>query len=621
VSDEQIVDQPEEERPIVLEDQITKPAEFNPTPADEPVDLTQAEWASIEELPSGFAHEPAPEHPAQETGALGDLLAGIAADTAVPVSEQIVDLSVPVPEAEAAPLREMVGDFTPNMNVNDDQGILTVLTDEQLAKFSRDNPSVLLSNFSADELDVMYDQIERQVANAQEAREELVKNGGGAGLYAGRTDDGEVIYITANEGKAMGAIEDYRKTTAPFRNNADLFGDDDSEWTNLPKVGDTPIAPGRLDHEKSKDPVMRIRGRLGMAVEYTNPFWASGLHMVIEGAGALEELSLDQKILTEKAEMGRDSSGYVYSASALYLNRPVVDFALSQVRSTTIGTTDPQVLKSLLLITDIDPLALAMASANMPNGFLLERPCLEQVGGCGFVTKRQVNLRRMLMVRRSKLSDDQAQFMSKRAGTVDIKTVLGYQAKMRPEISRIVNLKGGLILRFKVPTIAEYERIASAWLDYMDQQSRKVAASNANQQEREAFLLKASRVSVLMAYGHWIEAVLETDPDDLAAEPKVMIERSGEEGSPEQYQSDVQMQRLLVSLAVDQELSDQIIEELSEFINQMTMSTPVIPKMKCPNCGKQMQGDDASKHPHLVNLNAVEVFFTLLRLRMQKLSS
>jgi hypothetical protein len=81
------------------------------------------------------------------------------------------------------------------------------------------------------------------------------------------------------------------------------------------------------------------------------------------------------------------------------------------------------------------------------------------------------------------------------------------------------------------------------------------------------------------------------------------------------------MQRLLVSLAVDQELSDQIIEELSEFINQMTMSTPVIPKMKCPNCGKQMQGDDASKHPHLVNLNAVEVFFTLLRLRMQKLSS
>jgi len=614
VSDEQIVDQPEEERPVVLEEQISKPAEFTPTPAEEPVDLSEPQWQAIDELPSGFAHEPAHEHPAQEAEALGDLMA------ALPVSEQIVDLSVPTPEADPTPTREMIGDYTPNMNVNDDQGILTVLTDEQLAKFSRDNPSVLLSNFSASELDVMYDQIERQVAAAQASREELVKNGGGAGLYAGRTDDGEVIYITVNEGKAMGAIDDYRKTTAPYRDNDDLFGDD-SEWTNLPKVGDTPIAPGRLDHEKSKDPVMRIRGRLGMAVEYTNPFWASGLHMVIEGAGALEELSLDQKILTEKAEMGRDSSGYVYSASALYLNRPVVDFALSQVRSTTIGTTDPQVLKSLLLITDIDPLALAMASANMPNGFLLERPCLEQIGGCGYVTKRQVNLRRMLMVRRSKLSDDQAQFMSKRAGTVDIKTVLGYQAKMRPEISRIVQLKGGMILRFKVPTIAEYERIASAWLDYMDQQSRKVAASNANQQEREAFLLKASRVSVLMAYGHWIEAILETNPDDLAAEPKVMIERVGEEGSPEQYQSDVQMQRLLVSLAVDQDLSDQIIEELSEFINQMTMSTPVIPKMKCPNCGKQMHGDDASKHPHLVNLNAVEVFFTLLRLRMQKLSS
>lgn len=537
-----------------------------------------------------------------------------------PASEDVVDSDPDAPAALPEPevTVGVIGDYTSNPNVNDEQGILTELSDDDLAAFGKDNPTVLLSNFSAEELDVLYTSIEDRIYRAQPARLELINNGGGSDLYAGRSDNQEVTYITKPEGVAMGVITDYRATLQPFRDN-ELFTTGDS-WTNLPKIGDIRIAPGRLDFEKSNDPIMRIKGRLGMAVEYNNPIWGSGLHLVIEGAGAMEQLALDQKILGEKAEMGRESSGYVYSAAALYLNRPVIDFTLEHVRSTTIGTTDPDVLKKILLITDIDPLALAMASANLPNGFLLERPCLTQFGGCGTVTTRLVNLRRMAMVRRSRLTDDQMAFMSKRSGRVDVKTVLGYQAAMRPELSRTAPLKNGLFVRFKVPTIAEYERIASSWLDRMDQQSRKVAASNASQAEREIFLLKASRISVLMAYGHWIDAVLEVG-EDLASEPVVMLERTGEDGSEEQYKSDVKMQKLLAALAAEADITTSIIEPLSKFIDEMTICSPVITKMACPKCGKSMHGDDQSKHPHLVNLNAVELFFTLLHQTMQTLSN
>ena len=266
-------------------------------------------------------------------------------------------------EAEVKPNEPWAGEYTPNANIDLALPILEEFSEAELKKFSA-NGSILLSNMSTDELDAISASIQFQIDNKQEERRALASKGAAGNYYGLEAPDGKgginVVYVTDAERLAIGTIGEYEKS---LRTSADpdLF-EDGSEWTNLPALGDKKIAIGKLDYSKHKDPMIRIQGKLGLATQYTNPMWHSGLHLVIEGAGALEELSLSQRISQDKIEYGRESSGYVYGASALYLNRPVIEFGLQHVKACTAGTTDPEELKDLLLITDIEPLALGLAS-------------------------------------------------------------------------------------------------------------------------------------------------------------------------------------------------------------------------------------------------------------------
>jgi hypothetical protein len=510
------------------------------------------------------------------------------------------------------------GEYKGNPNVKEDLKIIEPLSDEELKNLAK-NGSLLLSNLSVSELNLIHDAIQVQISAKQAERQELAEKGIAQGYYAIEADlpDGSknIIFVTEHERRALTILSEYEATLRQSADD-DLF--DDSEWTNRPTYGDVKVIPGRLDHSKHKDPVLRIQGKLGLATSYSTPFWGSGIHLVIEGGAALDELSLNERILQEKSESGRLSSGYIYGAGALYLVRPVVDYVLGQVKSSTAGVQDPDELKNLMLITDIEPMATAMAATMYPDGYLLERPCLTTQGGCGNIERGRINLRRMVMVRRSKITDDQMQFMTKRSGYVDPSRIREYQKSIRAEVSRLVELDAGLFLRLRVPTIADYERLADSWLQTMDARARQVSRSGGSLAQRQAYMLKAQNVAVVMAYGHWIDGVLEKDDED--GQLVATVERYYGEDAEERFKADKQMDRVLESLAKRPDLTDKISNALRKFISDMTLSTPTVPKTICSQCGKPVSGDETSTHPHLVNVNSLELFFTLLHQRILRRS-
>jgi hypothetical protein len=305
----------------------------------------------------------------------------------------------------------------------------------------------------------------------------------------------------------------------------------------------------------------------------------------------------------------------------VYLNKAVADFILGFVTKSTIGTTHVEELKKVILLTDLEPLTLAAAATIFPDGYNLDRPCLTTHGGCGETLTRKVNLRRMLFVRRSRIDENQFALMAKRSARVDVKTVKAYQESIRPEVSRYIDISPTLKVKMRVPTLADYERQATAWMDEMDNRARVLMTSYANEADRQTYMLRANNIAMVMAYSHWIEAVVKVDENaenGLVTELTRVLQGDEANDLELQYKADQDLDRLLESFADDGELTAKIADGIEKFINLMTLATVAVPKSSCPSCGVPLTGDSLSKHPHLVSINPIEVFFTLIHHKIKQ---
>lgn len=516
------------------------------------------------------------------------------------------------PEPAPAPREPWAGQLVNRLNVTEE---LPIFDDEIIKNLG----SIALSNFESAELEVIKRGVYGRIFSQQAGRVKMVKSGAPHRFM--RLDMGEkqTVLLTEDELNSVTNITSYAKSLRQGFGFKIFEGED--TWNNLPSNDQHKIAITMADPKKSNDPIQRIRGKLGLSTEGNAVLWHSGLHLTIEGPGALEQLRLETKLSDEKINSARDSNGLIYSASSVYLNRAVADFILGFVTKSTIGTTNVEELKKVILITDLEPLTQAAAATIYPDGYNLDRPCLTDFGGCGHTVSRRVNLRRMLFVRRSRITDHQFALMAKRSGRVDIKTVRGYQESMRPEVSRFIDIGEGLRIKLRVPTLAQYERQATAWMDEMDNRARQVMVSYANEADRQVFLQRANNIAMVMAYGHWIEAVVEEDPEAENGMRTVLsriLDEADEDDLEKQYQADQDLDKLLESFADDGDLTTKIADGIEKFINDMTIATVAVPKSSCPNCNKPLTGDSLSKHPHLVSINPIEVFFTLIHHRIQR---
>lgn len=519
-----------------------------------------------------------------------------------------------IPELEQQPKAEVFGgDPVPNENVHEAVPVLEEVSDEDWEKLAKLG-SVILPNDDQLELDRIYTHITRTIVLHQPARHRLVELKQAEHLHALPLGPNQVLYVTEKERASMAMLGLNRKIVRQGHGE-ELFNG--GEWTNLPKVGDTILALGQTKFEKSKDPILQFRGAMGLSGEYPIPLWASGLHLKVTSPSAVDSLRLDTKIILEKIESARETMGYSLGSSSIYMNVPVIDFILERVLSSTAGTTTPAELERLILLTDLEMLVGAAAATIWPDGFPMERPCLKSNGGCGTVVKRRINLRRALWPDWSRLTENQKNFMVKRSGRHDVATIQNYQSMTRPAVPRLIDLGRGYFLKLMVPNLAQYKRIAGAWMSRLTNGAKDLISSGSNRTERENFIEVQANIALIMAFAHWVEAIVHkptVDADEVVVVTRVVADPD------KQYEADMAVDKELTDLSADGGQTQRIVGEIKKFIDAMTIAVYAVPKTHCtnPECGKLVTGDDTyAKHPALVQVNTVELFFTLARLQIQ----
>lgn len=524
------------------------------------------------------------------------------------------------PTDDDEPEEVYAGEFNRLKQVSIDAPITEPVSDELLANFAK-NGKVILTNMNADETFKLDEIIRLRVFMAQRERYEKIDAGLPASNWIQVDLEGfGIVYLTADEQKAMALLNEMKRQVALMP--IDVILEEDDKATNRPMVDGNPIMMGLMAPAKGGTSLNSMRDQLGLSRRVGFPLWASGMHVKLNGPGAIDQLGLDAVLGQDKVREAMESLGYSLAAPAVYLNREVVDFAIKHMISTTAGTTDPQTLKEMISLLDFDQIVTSLAFSMHSKGFPVTRRCINSAIKCDGEINDKLNINRMIIVLDSRLNEHQKRFMAKRNGNQDPKSILNYQSMMRENVSRYVDLGEGVRLKLRVPSIAQYEAISTAWLDNMTNESRSLISSNAREEDRKNYLLRAQRVSTVMAYAHWVEAIVGQG-DELESEPVVVKTRNlpATATQEEIYETNLEIDDFLRDFANSEELTETFRKALEKFIAAMTVTTVCLEKVKCPKCGNFTEVEDTgpSSHPALVTINPVEFFFTLHRRKIASL--
>lgn len=378
----------------------------------------------------------------------------------------------------------------------------------------------------------------------------------------------------------------------------------DSAWVQTVEGNNGPLPAAReRRHTKNMTATERIMSRLpvGSGVKLSFPCWGSGFWMTISTPSEIELLDLEREISVDKVNLGRESNGQIFSNIEVYATQRIVNFIIKHVTDCSIDSWTPDIIKSLLVVTDIPPCIAWMLANIYPNGYPFSQPCLATLS-CNYVSSKTINLPRIVWTDSSLLSREQLAVMNDRTVKRTIAEIQDYQDRFRFVVEPTVQIEDGLYIRLAVPTVEKMERVGTRWINKVSENVRRSFEDKLSPDEQSQHKYEQTLLTNLMQYAHWFKSIRDSDSGDtIVAEI-----------------TDLDMDSVIESLCSNVSVVGKIYRKIEEFIDNSVVSICAIPKESCPSCGS-LPDNTANKHPELIPIDMVAVFFILRYQRLHGL--
>lgn len=404
----------------------------------------------------------------------------------------------------------------------------------------------------------------------------------------------------------------------------------DSEWVQRPVIDNNRygIAAPRFGDEKEGGPLtgerarQRMMAHLGIGVKLRLPLWHSGIYVTIKAPNDLEILDLQRLVETEKVDLGRATNGMVFSNTSVVTNMHLVDFILERVYSASVPFNNPAELKTLIATPDLYTLVWGMLCTIYPDGYPYSRPCVRGPQHCTHVTTELLMLSKLSVTNQRKLTTFQRTHMKERTNKVTLDAVKRYQKEFKFDVPDSIELVEGTRIFFRHPSLAEYEISGRAWIDALVQGVDEAFGGRISAEERNQFIISSARATAVRHYAHYIDRI--TVRNDKADMDNEIVDRET-------------LEETLSDISSNEGYFNKIVNAVSEFIEQSTVSMIAIPRYRCPNCDHDQgvvvhEPDpnnpdapvpdptevDAKTHPYLIPLDMSALFFTIIGRRITR---
>ena len=384
----------------------------------------------------------------------------------------------------------------------------------------------------------------------------------------------------------------------------------DGEFTNVPKSTDnqplTAAVPNlrfntgeKVSGERA---VLRMRSLLGMGTIVQVPLWHSGFWITIKAPSEASLLELQRRLIEAKVNLGRQTHGIAYANTSVFIVGWLTDFILAHVYDTTIKEKNIA-LKEQILATDIMTLAWGLATTIWPAGFQYKRACITDPEKCNHVVQAKINLGKLLWVDMPSLTSRQVAHMASRGGsTMSLESIKNYREDFERGRDRVVSYGPNDCIKvtFSVPTVLQYINSGYNWVNTIVNMVNSSFAEDPTEGQRDLYISEMGRATGMRQFCHWVKSI---DGAGMISDDAESIEQ------------------ILDTLTSDDVIRKKFFEDVKKYIDESTIALVAVPSYTCPKCNNAQELGDDPKFKHLLPIDAISTFFTLVVPRLQKIRS
>lgn len=378
-----------------------------------------------------------------------------------------------------------------------------------------------------------------------------------------------------------------------------------SDWQQILDYEGQGLRPGQPKqklggaHHSREETMTYLARRAGVGTVFDVPLYHSGVWLRMKTPPLSAITGLQYELQQIKVTLGADSKGMAFSNTAQVLMSAALDFALQYVIDSNVHYTTPSDLKEKILLPDAPMVLWGLAVTLYPKGFPYAHPCVADVEKCQHITKETLNLNRLYWTDSTSLTQGQKKLMARKF------------TKMTDDEQRLYlteHTRGGqrlvwfdeLGLTLKVPTLQEYEDAGQAWINGIIEMTQGAFNEPPHGSNRDQYITRLGMATTARQYSHWVTSIHEKDEDgneELVSEDTDVINET------------------LNHIFSTDEFVDTFFGEVNRYMDDSLISMIAIPSFNCPKCQTPVAEKFKERFEHLVPLDVLTTFFTLVSLK------
>lgn len=377
---------------------------------------------------------------------------------------------------------------------------------------------------------------------------------------------------------------------------------ENSDWQQSIEIQGRTFKPARpkfAEPEKGEEltgekALLALDNVYGLGGHIIIPLVHSGIWVKLRPCSELEYITLSERMANDKKEFGRETLGMTFSNTKVYTVAHLVDFILDHVTDTSLIDWDEYKLRDLIKVTDLPILAAGMAYTLYPQGFDYVSPCTA-TDNCNHIYQAKLKIPNCMVFDRAAFTNTQKEFMADRNAKRSLEDIKTYQLENEPK-NNFHKTENGLTIYFKIPSIQEHIESGNKWVTEVEQMVDEAFTDTISQSTRRDYIQSRVGLTLLRQYAHFFKRI--TLPNETYIDNRKDLDNA------------------INKLSNINMVINGVITKIGEFIDDETKAIVAIPRYACPECRKTIP-DDIEKHPYLIPLEPVSLFFTLGDQRIQ----
>ena len=378
-----------------------------------------------------------------------------------------------------------------------------------------------------------------------------------------------------------------------------------ARWANMVQAGPTavpiimPIRDPEYGDAKYVGPesVSLIQNRMKTGCKLGVWLPHSGIYFIIVSPGDSQFLDTLAIINNQRIEVLRTSSGILLGNSNYYINRQVLKLFIDSIVHCSLKAWNREQLMRLINERDINIIACALGASIYPDGYDYVQTCgliKTDKKVCQHQTKKLLDLRRLVFVDNSRLTESQRTFAAGALTERSISEVENYQAANYIGYKKPYEITPGIQFVYRSQSSIVSIEAGEQWIKEIEAVVDSIITFKDDEDTRNLMIQERINLTRIREFSQWIEEILIDD--------QPLTDR-------------VKINALLSTLSRNKDVVEKVSSTLTEFQRLASVAIVAIPRCKCDDC-QSTDTKDLDISTHLIPQDAVSRLFTLVRQRV-----